>query len=212
MNNDDDDEKLKSIKIFTLGNSSVGKSCFILKFTENKFEYEHLMTAGINLKMKTIELPNKKRFKIKFYDTAGQERFKSISSNSIKSADGVILMYDITNQKSYDDISIWMENIIEHKGQEFPMVLLGNKCDLDEQRIISIEEGNELAQKFNLKFFETSNKLGTNINDAGLELINQIIEKNKDKFDKDENEKEIIQISENKTKKKKKISCNCKKN
>ena len=206
------DEKLKKIKIFTLGNACVGKTCFILKFTENKYENSHIMTAGIDLKMKIIELSNKKRYNIFFYDTAGQEKFKSISANSIKSADGIILMYDITNQKSYDDISCWMNSIIEHKGKGFPMVLLGNKCDLENERIISTEEGYDLAQKYSLKFFETSNKLNTNINNAGLELINLIIDKNKEKFiyeeNKNENENKNIELNKSNSKKKK-HSCKC---
>ena len=121
-------------------------------------------------------------------------------------------MYDITNQKSYDDISRWMNSIIEHKGKDFPMVLLGNKCDLENGRIISTEEGYDLAKKYNLKFFETSNKLGTNINDAGLELINQIIDKNKEKFiyeeNNNENENNNIQLSKSNSNKKK-HSCKC---
>ena len=167
------DEK---INIFALGNSKVGKTCFILQFTDNIFQEVHLMTAGIDLKTKFIEHSNGKKYKINFYDTAGQERYRSISVNSVNNSDGIVLMYDITNQKSYEEISIWMDSIKEIKKESFPMVLVGNKIDLEEKRIVSEEEGKELATKFGLKFFETSNKTGKNVNEAGNELINQIIE------------------------------------
>ena len=166
---------LEKIKVFTLGDGSVGKSCFILKYTEDKFQQSHLITTGIDLKSKVEKLENGKEYRVDFYDTAGQERFQSISLNSIKSADGIILMYDITRQKTYDNISVWMESVKECKGENFPMILIGNKSDLEQKRIISKEEGEELALKYKLKFFEISNKTGDNVKKAGLEIINQIV-------------------------------------
>ena len=177
-------QKLPKIRIFTLGDGGVGKSCFIIKYTEDRFEESHLLTTGIDLRSKVVQLENGNIYKVDFYDTAGQERYRSISVNSIKSAEGIILMYDITKQKTYDDITEWMENVKQIKGTDFPMILIGNKSDLENQRIVSKEEGEELALKFNLKFFEISNKDGNNVKEAALEIINQIV----DKKEKENNE------------------------
>ena len=206
-------QKLPKIRIFTLGDGGVGKSCFIIKYTEDRFEENHLLTTGIDLRSKVVQLENGKTYKVDFYDTAGQERYRSISVNSIKSAEGIILMYDITKQKSYDDITEWMDNVKQIKGTDFPMILIGNKSDLENQRIVSKEEGEELALKFNLKFFEISNKDGNNVNEAALEIISQIV----DKKEKENNELikdyEVLnnnfQLDKKKAKENKNKSCKC---
>ena len=168
----------EKINILVLGNSSVGKTSFILKYTENIFRASYLTTIGIDYKTKFINLNNKK-YKIDFFDTAGQERYKSIALNIIKNADGILLLYDITQQVSFDSISQWIKDIENVKGDNALIVLIGNKCDLTEDRTINKEKGEELANKYGVSFFETSNKLGTNIENAALELINQIIREKK---------------------------------
>ena len=125
---------------------------------------------------KNITLSNGKTYLVNFWDTAGQERFKSISLNSIKKADGVLLMYDITEKKSFDAIPKWMEDIKDSKGLDFPSILLGNKSDLSEKRQVPKESGEELAKEYGIKFYETSNKNGTNIKEVIFDLINQIVE------------------------------------
>ena len=119
---------------------------------------------------------NGKTYSVNFYDTAGQERYKSISVNSIKGADGILLMYDITNKKSFDAIPQWMKDIIENKGINFPIILIGNKCDLEDEREVTKDEGEQLAKNYGVSFFETSNKDDVNIKNVGTELINQIIQ------------------------------------
>ena len=208
--------ELEKFNVMTLGNSSVGKTSYILRYTEKTFEEVYLTTLGIDFKTKIIKLPNNQKYRIDYYDTAGQERYKSISLNAIKNTQGVILMYDITNKKSFDAITKWMKDIIEAKGQDFPIVLLGNKCDMEQERQVTKDEGEKLAQKYNLSFFETSNKTGKNIEEAGLELINKILdirEKTrktlKDFEIIDENNDNVIKLDKNLLKKKKKQKCNC---
>ena len=205
-------KKLEKIKVFTLGDGDVGKTCFIVQYTENKFQEIHLTTTGIDLKTKEVQLENGTTYQVDFVDTAGQERFRAISVNSIKSADGIILMYDITRQKTYDDISIWMESIKENKGDNFPMILIGNKSDLEEQRAVSKEEGEELALKYKLKFFEISNKTGDNVKEAGLEIIKQIValkDKEKDEMLKNYEVIQNFQLDKQKAKHKKKHKTCC---
>ena len=158
----------------TLGNSEVGKTCYILKYTENFFQELYLTTVGIDFKIKT-ETINNKQYKLFLYDTTGQEKYKSIALNIIRNAQGIILMYDITNKKSFESIPEWIKSIRDSKGENFPMILLGNKLDKEDIRVISEKEGKELADEYGIKFFETSNKTGVNIQESGMALVNEIL-------------------------------------
>ena len=113
-----------------------------------------------------MTLSNGKTYSIHFYDTAGQERYRSVALNIIKTCHGIILMYDITDQSSFDAIPEWIKDIRDNQKPDYPIILLGNKCDLEGKRIISKEAGEELAKKYKLSFFETSNKDGTNLKSA----------------------------------------------
>jgi len=174
---ENENENEERINIMTLGNSEVGKTCYILKYTENFFQELYLTTVGIDFKVKT-ETINDKQYKLFFYDTTGQEKYKSIALNIIRNAQGIILMYDITNKKSFESIPDWIKSIRDSKGENFPMILLGNKLDKEDIRIISEKEGKELADKYGIKFFETSNKTGVNVQESGIALVNEIL-KNK---------------------------------
>ena len=175
-----------NVNILTLGNSTVGKTSFILRFAEKKFEESCLMTSGIDYKTKLIELADHRICRIDFYDTAGQEKYKSIAFNVIKNANGILLMYDITNKESFDSISSWMEGVRSstNEDDDFPCVLVGNKCDLDERKV-SKEEGEKIAQQYGISFFETSNKDGTNVEEAAFELVNKIIQNKEIKINRD---------------------------
>ena len=167
-----------------------------MKFTDKTFQESYLATYGIDFKTKYVTINNNK-YRVDLYDTAGQERFRSVSVNSIRMSDGVILIYDITDEFSYENISVWMDNIHQIKGEDFPVILIGNKCDKDDERIVSKEKGEELAKKYQLSFLETSNKIGTNIEEAGLNLINKIIENNR------RDAQESVKLRKNKLKNKK---------
>jgi len=201
------DEK---IIILTLGNSSVGKTCFIQRYTNNTFQLSNITTTGIEMQRKIMKI-NDKTYKVDFHDTQGQERYRSISYNYVKNADGIILMYDITSQTSFDSISEWMENIRKIKNEQFPIVLVGNKCDLEDKRVISKEEGEDLAKKYELPFYETSNKDNINIEESCLVLINKAIKEN----EKEENKllkASTIKLDKKKVinKKEQKSYCMCK--
>ena len=116
-----------------------------------------------------------KKVNVKLYVTSWQERFPSLSANFIKKADGVILMYDITNRESFDTISKWLDDIIDYKERDFPIILVGNKCDLENERKVPKEEGESFANKLNVKFYETSNKDGINIEESSRELIKIVL-------------------------------------
>ena len=174
---ENENENEERINIMTLGNTEVGKSCFILRFTDNIFQEIYLATVGIDFKIKT-ETINNKQYKLFLYDTTGQEKYKSIALNIIKNAQGIILMYDITDRKSFESIPDWIKSVKDAKGSNFPMILLGNKLDKEDVRVIKEKEGKELADEYKIKFFETSNKTGINIQEAGKALVNEILKIN----------------------------------
>ena len=174
MEKNSDENKINEIKIITLGNGQVGKTSIIIRFIENKFSFNYLSTIGLDFKSKKILLPNGTEVKIRVFDTAGQDRFRSIAASYIKKADGVLLVYDITNQGSFDSVGKWINDIKETKGDKMPIVLIGNKMDLTD-RVINKEMGEEKASCFNIPFFETSCKTGENVEKAFYNLIEQIL-------------------------------------
>ena len=213
--NKNKNKKIK-IKILTLGNGNVGKTSFIYKFAENYFETDTLSTTGIDNLVANIKMPNGKEYPVNFCDTAGQERYRSMALSVIKKTDGIILMYDITDKSSFESIPSWMEQIEENKGLKFPIILCGNKCDLEEERVISKEEGEKLAKKLGINFFEMSCQNEINLKTVGYEIINQIVnkkEKEKNDILKDFLilEKDSFQLDENDLKKRSKTSQTIKK-
>lgn len=165
----------EKLNIILLGNTEVGKTSFILRYTEEYYQPIYLTTIGIDFKVKEATLSNNKKYKLYFYDTTGQEKYRSIAVNLIKNAEGVLLMYDVTKRSSFDSISEWMESIYNSKPKNFPIVLAGNKIDL-EKREVQTEEGEKLAQHYGISFFEISNKEGINVTESCLALANKILE------------------------------------
>ena len=172
------DDKNQKLTLFTLGNCAVGKTSFITKYVKNISNEIYNPTLGIDFFSKIIKLENGDYCKLLFYDTAGQERYKSISFNLIKNADGIFLIYDVAERSSFDEINGWIKSIKEAKGDNFPIILIGNKCDL-ENRVISKEEGEKLAQEQGFSFIETSCKEGINIEESVKILVDDIMKRRK---------------------------------
>ena len=163
-----------TFKILTLGESGVGKTAILRRYVENKFEKHHLATIGIDYQSKTIKIKNKE-IKLKIWDTAGQERYRNIASHAYKGADGIMLVYDITDEYSFSKITDWMEQINSNLSKnEIGIVLIGNKSDI-EDRIIDTEKGEEKAKEYGIQYFETSALNGNGINEAFEGLAKQIL-------------------------------------
>ena len=170
--------KFEDIKLITLGNSTVGKSSFITKYIDNSFTFNYTTTLGVDFKQKKIKLKNGKDVRLRIFDTAGQERYRAVSASFIKKADGVILMYDISDLDSFEAVDNWIKSIREIGKEKLPIVLVGNKCDLsDDERKISLKEGQDKANEFQIPFYETSCKDGINIKEVFEKLVDDIIEK-----------------------------------
>ena len=167
--------EINEINILVLGNGSVGKSSIIIKYIDNKFSLNYLTTLGLDFKQKKIKLENGKEINLKIFDTAGQERYKSVSISFIKKADGVLLIYDISNRNSFEAINGWIQSLTDVGKENIPVILVGNKCDLTEDiRKVSNEEGIQKSNEYNIPFFETSCKNGININEVFDKIIEEI--------------------------------------
>ena len=170
---------INEIKLIVLGNTSVGKSSFILKYIEDKFVLNYIATLGMDFKQKKLKLKNGQEIRLRIYDTAGQERFKSVAVSFIKKAEGVILIYDIGNKATFESLEEWIKNIKESGKENLPIILVGNKCDLPpEKRKVELIEGKDKAEEFNLPFFETSCKEGINIKEVFEKIVEDITGKN----------------------------------
>ena len=176
---EDKKKKLFEAKIITVGDGQVGKSSLILRYVDNSFSTNYLSTIGVDSKYKKIKL-NGEEIKVKIFDTAGQERFRSITSDYIRKANGMLLVYDITHKPSFENVENWINNLKEETGQKMiPSVLIGNKKDLTEERVIKEDQGKELAKKLEMEehFYETSCSTGENVQKAFSDLIEQIYNK-----------------------------------
>ena len=194
----------KTFKILTIGESGDGKTCILRRFVENKFLKNHLATIGIDFKTKTLII-NKQEIKLKIWDTAGQERFRNITTQYYKGADGIVLIYDVTDDASYEKIRDWMEQILANtKREDIGLVLLGNKCDM-EPRAVSEEQGNKLAEELNVNYFETSALNGNGINEAFESLTKDIMKRK----GVDNGANDSIELKNDKKKKKKDNSGCC---
>jgi len=168
-------------KLLLIGDSGVGKTCILYRFSDDAFNTTFISTIGIDFKIKTIELHGKK-IKLQIWDTAGQERFHTITTSYYRGAMGIMLVYDITNPKSFDNIAKWLRNIDEHASEDVEKMLLGNKCDMADKRMVSKERGEQIAREHSIRFLETSAKANINIDKSFYDLAEAILEKmpNKD--------------------------------
>lgn len=162
-----------TFKILTIGESGVGKTCILKRFVDNQFITNHLATIGIDFKTKIINVKNQP-VNLKIWDTAGQERFRNITNQYYKGADGIILVFDVTDYNSFEKINQWMTQINTNTEiNNLGFVLLGNKVDMD-QRVITTEMAGKLAKQLGIKYFETSASTGLNINESFEYLADDI--------------------------------------
>jgi len=157
-----------------VGDSGVGKSCLLLRFTDNSYTDNFIATIGVDFKIKTVTVENKK-IKLQIWDTAGQERFRSITSSYFRGAKGIVLVYDVTNQDSFDNVRTWVSDILQGKGDMKNTILVGNKCELIKEKVISTVEAKELADEYGIPFFECSAKNNININEPFVCLARNFI-------------------------------------
>jgi len=177
------------LKVVIIGDSGVGKSNIMSRFTNDTFCSDSKTTIGVAFATKSIVIDAtsdkestehaqspKKSVKLQVWDTAGQERYRALSSAYYRGALGALVVYDITNRQSLESIPKWLEEIDRYCTQDIVVILVGNKLDLNDQRCITVEEGKALAAKENMFFIETSAKDATNIEKAFILLSKEIIQ------------------------------------
>ena len=173
-------------KLLLIGNSSVGKSSLLFRFVENVWDDNFVPTIGVDFvrniyliylyilqKLKTLEV-NGKKVKLQIWDTAGQERFKNITASYYRGGNGVLVVYDITDRDSFENLNSWLIEIEKNANKNVYKLLIGNKCDLEDKRKVTYQEGKDFATSNGMQFIETSAKNDTKVKDA-FELLTQEI-------------------------------------
>ena len=173
----EDDEYDYIFKVLLLGNSDVGKSSLLLRFVDSLWNDAFVPTIGVDFKVKTLEINNKK-VKMQIWDTAGQERFRTVVSTYFRGAHGILLLYDVTNKDSFKNLENWLIEIEKNSSDKVLKILVGNKCDLSDDREIQTEEGQAFAVRNGMEFMETSAKMNTNVSEAFETLGKLMIEFN----------------------------------
>ncbi|XP_018321110.1 ras-related protein Rab-37-like isoform X1 [Agrilus planipennis] len=161
-------------KTILLGDSGVGKTSLLVKFDTGKFQQGNFAaTVGIGFTNKVVTVDDCK-VKLQIWDTAGQERFRSITHAYYRDAHALLLLYDVTNKTSFDNIRAWLTEIREYAKDDVVIMLIGNKCDCNSERLIRREDGDRLAREYNVAFMETSAKMGLNVDLAFMSIAREL--------------------------------------
>ena len=163
-------------KYIIIGDAAVGKSNLLLRYAHGQFKPEYQLTIGVEFGAKNVVIRNK-TYRIQIWDTAGQENFRSITRAYYKNSVCALVVYDISSRDSFNNVSTWIEDCRNQSPKTIFMVLVGNKSDLEDKRQVSTEEGQELAEKYGLQFYETSAKTGDNVNEIFYNSADEIAKK-----------------------------------
>jgi len=161
-------------KIMLFGDSGVGKSSLLLRFTENAFTESFVSTIGVDFKMHSMDT-DQGRVKLQLWDTAGQERFRAVANSYYRGAHGIVIVYDTTERESFDNIDNWLSQIHQYAAEDVVKMLVGNKVDLEDQRKVSTKEGVALADKHKMKFYECSAKSSANVGCVFTDMAKEIL-------------------------------------
>ena len=164
------------LKYIVIGDSSVGKSNILLRYTHNQFNEEYQSTIGVEFGAKNIKI-NNKIYRIQIWDTAGQENFRSITRAYYKNSVCALVVYDITKRESFENVQSWIQDCRNQSPKTIIMILVGNKNDLENERDVSFDEGEQFAKNNNMIFYETSAKTGKNVNEIFENTVNNISKK-----------------------------------
>jgi len=161
-------------KLLLIGDSGVGKSCLLLRFADHTYTESYISTIGVDFKIRTITTRDEKTIKLQIWDTAGQERFRTITSSYYRGAHGIIVVYDVTDQESFNNVKQWLNEIERYACEKVNKLLVGNKCDLVSKKAVSYEVAKAFADKLDIPFLETSAKAATNVEKAFLTMADEI--------------------------------------
>ncbi|KAJ6826031.1 ras-related protein RABD1 [Iris pallida] len=160
-------------KLLLIGDSSVGKSCLLMRFADDSYAESYISTIGVDFKIRTVELDGK-TIKLQIWDTAGQERFRTITSSYYRGAHGIIIVYDVTDMDSFNNVKQWLSEIDRYANDSVCKLLVGNKCDLVESKVVDTDKGKAFADEIGIPFLETSAKDSINVEQAFLTMSAEI--------------------------------------
>lgn len=163
-------------KLLLIGDSGVGKSCLLLRFADDTYTESYISTIGVDFKIRTIEQDGK-TVKLQIWDTAGQERFRTITSSYYRGAHGICVVFDVTDQESYNNVKQWLQEIDRYASPDVNKLLVGNKIDMADKKVVDSDLAKAFADSLNIPFLETSAKNATNVEDAFLAMARQIKER-----------------------------------
>ena len=169
------------LKFIIIGDAAVGKSNLLVRYTSGQFKEEYQLTIGVEFGSNNVIISDN-TYRIQIWDTAGQENFRSITRSYYKNTACAIIVYEISNKKSFENISSWIEECKNSAPKSILMVLVGNKCDLEDTREVTEEEGREFAEKNGMLFFETSAKTGKNVEELFKQSVKVIDQKIKENY------------------------------
>jgi len=160
-------------KLLLIGDSGVGKSCLLLRFADHTYTESYISTIGVDFKIRTIDLDGK-TIKLQIWDTAGQERFRTITSSYYRGAHGIIVVYDVTDMESFNNVKQWLAEIERYACEGVNKLLVGNKCDLVQKKVVDYDMAKAFADSLDIPFLETSAKNATNVEKAFLTMAAEI--------------------------------------
>lgn len=161
-------------KVMLIGDTCVGKTCLLVRFKDNTFlSGSFISTVGIDFRNKVVDIEGTK-VKLQIWDTAGQERFRSITRAYYRDADALLLLYDVTNMTSFENIRAWLGEIKEYAHDNVIIMLLGNKADMASERVVTYDDGEKLAKEYSIPFMETSAKTNVNIERAFMAVATSL--------------------------------------
>lgn len=160
-------------KLLLIGDSGVGKSCLLLRFADDTYTESYISTIGVDFKIRTVELDGKV-IKLQIWDTAGQERFRTITSSYYRGAHGIIVVYDVTDQESFNNVKQWLNEIDRYANENVNKLLVGNKSDLTAKKVVDTQTAKAFADEIGIPFLETSAKNATNVEQAFMTMAAEI--------------------------------------
>jgi len=163
-------------KYIIVGDTAVGKSCLLLQFTDKRFQPVHDLTIGVEFGSRTLQI-NNNPVKLQIWDTAGQEKFRSITRSYYRGAAGALLVFDITRRDTFEHLTSWLEDCRKYSSSDITIMLIGNKSDLENQRQVSQQEASDFAKQHGLVFLEASAKTSHNVDQAFINSAKTIYDK-----------------------------------
>lgn len=160
-------------KVLIIGDSAVGKSSLLLQFSDQTFSDNYVSTIGVDFKIRTLDVGGK-QVKLQIWDTAGQERFQSITANYYHGSHAIALVYDVTDRKTFDNLRKWISDVDRLANKQVCRLIVGNKTDLSDKRVVRRDEGQALADSLGIPFIETSAKTASNVQEMFIKMCNEI--------------------------------------